>query len=399
MHLNVTYQWHGVNQSGEKVTGIIEAGNVLQAKSELRRHGVITRRIVKKRQFILNQSIKQTDITLFTRQLATLIKAGIPLIRSFDILQNGTGNQKLKTLIRTIRQDIQSGFMLAQALRKHPLFFNALFCNMVDAGELSGSLDTMLDKMATHKEKTAAIKKKVVKALTYPTAVMFVAIIITCGLLIFVIPQFESLFNSFGAELPALTLFVMQVSKFFIAQWGTLTSIISVIIYGYIYGHKHYPKVTHINHQMSLRLPIIGQILQKASIARLTRTLSITLAAGLPLTEALKSVAGVTGNNLYAQAASSIREEISSGQSLQHAIKNTGLFPCLVTQMVAVGEESGTLEQMLLKIADFYEEDVSKTVDALSSLLEPVIMTILGLLVGSLVVAMYLPILKLGTVI
>lgn len=399
MSQKICYHWHGVIQSGEKVSGIIEANNLSLAKSELRKQGIITRRIVKKRPTLLNRKIKQTDITVLTRQLATLIKAGIPLIRSFDVLENGSSNQRIRNLIKTIRQDVSSGLMLRQALRKHPQFFNALFCSMVDAGEQSGSLETMLDKVATHREKIAAIQKKVVKALVYPIAVILIAILITCGLLIFVIPQFKSLFNGFGAELPAITLFVIRLSNFMIAHGGLIAFITAVIIYGCFHAHNNYPQIAKINHLMILKLPIIGLILQKASIARFSGTLSITLAAGLPLTEALKSVTGVTGNSLYSNATHKIREQISNGQTMERAMQKTLLFPCFVTQMITIGEESGTLEEMLLKVAHFYEEDVGNAVDTLSSLLEPVIMTILGLLVGSLVIAMYLPIFKLGTVV
>ena len=395
------YRWHGVLQSGEKVSGIIAAKNEAQAKDLLRKQGIITRRIVRKHLSKLtrcNRRIKPADITLFTRQLATLVNAGIPLMRSFEMIEGRLGKQRIKTLIESIIHDVESGLHLAQALRKHPAFFNALYCSMVAAGEQTGTLDEMLLKLAAHKEKIASVKKKVIKALTYPAAVMLIAMIVTAGLLVFVIPQFESLFKDFGAELPTLTRVVILLSKFFIAWWPLIFSIITATVYGFIRAHKCYPDFTQLNHRTILVVPIIGDIVQKASIARFVRTLSITYSAGLPLTDGLQLVADVTGNSVYTQAAFKIRDEISNGQSMQQAIHNTQVFPELVIQMIAIGEESGTLEQMLFKIADFYEENVDNAVDALSSVLEPVIMTILGLLVGGLVVAMYLPILKLGTV-
>ena len=402
MIANTDYYWEGVFQSGEKTKGLINANSIPLAKAALRKQGIITRKIVKKRNPFYSQytrGIKPSDITLFTRQLATLIAAGIPLSQSLDILEHGLSNPRMKTLIQTIRTDVQSGLMLTQALNKHPVFFNPLFCSMINAGEQSGSLDVMLLKVAAYKEKMVSIRKKIRKALLYPMAVTLIAILVTGGLLTFVIPQFDSLFKSFGAELPVLTRYVINLSIFFKAWWPMLSSMITVIIYGSIYALKRSLHFSKMVHRLILKLPIIGSIVQKASIARFTRTLSITFAAGLPLTVALKSVAEVTGIYQYTQATYKIREEISQGLSLQKAIQNTNLFPDMVIQFISIGEESGTLEQMLNKIADFYEEDVDTTVDALSSLLEPAIMTILGLLIGILVISRYLPILKLGSVV
>jgi type IV pilus assembly protein PilC len=396
------YQWEGVNRAGEKVYGVLEARSIALAKSELRKQGIITKKIFKKRKPLFNKKnrkIKALDITMFSRQMATMIEAGIPLIQAFDIVSKGQTNERMKKLIAEIRTDVESGLTLAEAFRKHPAFFNDLFCNLVDAGEKSGSLEVMLDKIATYKEKIETIKKKIKKALTYPMAVLVIAFLVTAGLLIFVVPQFESLFHGFGADLPALTRGVIVLSEFFQAYWYIIFGLFAGAIYAFIYARSHSEKFAHNVDRMMLRLPVVGTILEKAAIARFSRTLSITFAAGLPLVEALKSVAGATGNILYAQATDRIREEISNGQQMQVAMENTKLFPNMVVQMIAIGEESGALEHMLTKVADFYEEEVDNAVDALSSLLEPMIMAILGVLVGGLVVAMYLPIFKLGSVV
>jgi len=396
------YQWEGVNRSGEKINGIIDASSLAIAKTELRKQGVITKKIGKKRKSLFDKSskkIKQADVTVFSRQLATMIEAGIPLVQAFDIVAKGQSNQRMKDLIELIKKDVESGLTLAEALAKHPAFFNDLFCNLVDAGEKSGSLEIMLDKVATYKEKIETIKKKIKKALTYPMAVMVIAFLVTAGLLIFVVPQFETLFEGFGADLPALTRGVITMSEFFQAYWYIVFGGFGAAIYGFIYAKNHSAKFAHTVDRVMLKLPVVGNILEKAAIARFSRTLSITFAAGLPLVEALKSVAGATGNILYSEATDQIREEVSNGQQMQVAMENTKLFPNMVVQMIAIGEESGALEKMLSKVADFYEEEVDNAVDALSSLLEPLIMSILGVLVGGLVVAMYLPIFKLGSVV
>lgn len=396
----ISYQWEGVNKAGEKVNGIIDARSLAIAKADLRKQGIITKKVVKKRKPLFdkkNKKITQADITVFSRQMATMIEAGIPLIQSFDIVAKGQSNQRMRDLIDTIKRDVETGLTLAESLQKHPGYFNELFCNLVDAGEKSGSLEIMLDKVATYKEKIETIKKKIKKALTYPMAVLVVAFLVTTALMIFVVPQFQSLFEGFGADLPAMTRMVVDMSDFFQSYWYILFGVIGGAIYAFIYFKNHSPQFAHSIDRAMLKFPVVGTILEKAAIARFTRTLSITFAAGLPLVEALKSVSGATGNILYAKATEKIREEVSTGQQMQVAMDNTHLFPNMVIQMVAIGEESGALEQMLSKVADFYEEEVDNAVDALSSLLEPIIMSILGVLVGGLVVAMYLPIFKLGS--
>jgi len=396
------YQWEGINRSGQKVKGFQEGKSVAIVKAELRKQGIVAKRVTKKRKSLFdrtNKKITQADITIITRQIATMIEAGIPLIQTFEIISKGQQNKRLQKLIDAIKFDVESGLTLSEALHKYPQYFNELYCNLVDAGEQSGSLEIMLDKVASYKEKIETIKKKIKKALTYPLAVLVIAFLVSAGLLIFVVPQFETLFKGFGADLPALTRAVIDASEVFQAYWYLIFGILTLAVYGFLYARSHSEKFAHYLDKMILKFPIIGTILEKAAIARFCRTLSITFAAGLPLVDALKSVAGATGNYLYAQATEQIREEVSTGQRMQGALENTKLFPLMVVQMVAIGEESGSLEQMLSKVADFYEEEVDNAVDALSSLLEPIIMAILGVLVGGLVVAMYLPIFKLGAVV
>lgn len=396
----VTFQYEGINKSGQKMAGEINARTLAIAKADLRKQGIVTNKVVKKRKPFFdrkNKKIKPADITVFSRQLATMIESGIPLVQSFDIVAKGQSNQRMRDLINDIKHDIETGFTLSEALIKHPVYFNELFCNLVDAGEKSGSLDIMLDKVATYKEKIETIKKKIKKALTYPMAVLVVACIVTAGLLMFVVPQFESLFKGFGADLPALTKAVVDMSKFMQSYWYIIFGLLGGAIFAFIYAKNHSLNFAQTIDRTLLKIPVIGSILEKAAIARFTRTLSITFAAGLPLVEALKSVAGATGNIIYANATDKIKDDVSTGQQMNIAMENTHLFPNMVMQMVAIGEESGRLEKMLGKVADFYEEDVDNAVDALSSLLEPIIMSVLGILVGGLVVAMYLPIFKLGS--
>ncbi|KTD01377.1 type II secretion system F family protein [Fluoribacter gormanii] len=398
----LTFHYTGVNKAAQKINGDIEARSLALAKMELRRQGIVVNKIAKKRAPLFglkSKKIKSADITVFSRQLATMIESGIPLVQSFDIVAKGQSNKRFKELIETIKRDVETGLTLSESLKKFPAHFNDLFCNLVEAGEKSGSLDIMLDKVATYKEKIETIKKKIKKALTYPLAVLVVAFLVTAGLLIFVVPQFEALFKGFGADLPAMTQAVVSMSKFFQSYWYLIFGVVGGGIYAFIYAEKHSPKFAQNVDKTLLKIPVIGPIIEKAAIARFARTLSITFAAGLPLVEALKSVAGATGNIIFAKATDNIREEVSTGQQMNKAMENTQLFPNMVIQMVAIGEESGALEKMLSKVADFYEEDVDNAVDSLSSLLEPIIMCVLGVLVGGLVVAMYLPIFKLGSAI
>lgn len=398
----LTFHYTGINKASQKINGDIEARSLALAKVELRRQGITINKIVKKRALFLkrkSRKVKSSDITVFSRQLATMIESGIPLVQSFDIVAKGQTNKRLKELIEQIKRDVETGLTLSEALKKHPSHFNDLFCNLVDAGEKSGSLDIMLNKIATYKEKIETIKKKIKKALTYPIAVIVVALIVTAGLLIFVVPQFEALFKGFGADLPMMTKAVVNLSNFFQSYWYFIFGSLIGAVYAFIYAVKHSSQFAQNVDKTLLKIPVIGPIIEKAAIARFARTLSITFAAGLPLVEALKSVAGATGNIIFSNATNKIRDEVSTGQQMNKAMENTQLFPNMVIQMVAIGEESGALERMLSKVADFYEEDVDNAVDSLSSLLEPIIMTILGVLVGGLVVSMYLPIFKLGAAI
>jgi type IV pilus assembly protein PilC len=331
--------------------------------------------------------------------MSTMMESGIPLIQSFDIVAKGQVNEKMTNLILEIKTSVESGLTLAESLKKHPDYFNDLYCNLIDAGEQSGALEIMLDNLASYKEKVESIKKKIKKALFYPIAVLIIAFLVSAALLIFVVPQFEELFKGFGADLPGLTRVVIDMSEFFQAYWYLIFGILVGLGWGFIYLKKNSTAFAYQLDKFSLKFPIIGQILQKAAIARFSRTLSITFAAGMPLVDALKSVSGATGNILYADATRQIKEEVSTGQQMQFAMKKTNLFPNMVIQMIAIGEESGSLESMLLKVADFYEEEVDAAVDALSSLLEPLIMAVLGVMVGGLVVAMYMPIFKLGAVV
>lgn len=396
------YEWEGLNRLGQKTHGMIKARSIAIAKAELRKKGIILKKINKKRRKVferLNRTIKPQEITFFSRQLATMIQAGIPFIQSFEIVEKGLNNTNMKHLVTTIKKEIETGTSFAVALQKHPLYFNELFCNLIDAGEKSGSLDIMLDKIATYKEKIESIKKKLKKALAYPIAILIIACLVTTGLLILVVPQFESLFSSFGANLPVLTQAVIRLSNDFKMNWYIILGILGMSMYSFNYCRHHSTDFAQAIERYLLKIPLLGGILEKAAIARFSRTLAITFAAGLPLDDALKSVAGATGNILYFNATNQIREDISSGQTLQLAMERTHLFPEMVVQMVAIGEESGALEKMLSHVADYYEEAVDNDVDTLSSLLEPIIMSILGLLVGGLVIAMYLPIFKLGAVI
>jgi type IV pilus assembly protein PilC len=398
---NIPFVWEGTDRKGKKVKGKSMAANEAAVRADLRRQGVVPSRIRKQKKGLLSGggTITTADIAIFSRQLATMLAAGIPLVQAFEIVGAGHENAAMQKLILAVKADVEGGSALAEALAKHPLYFDDLFVNLVEAGEQAGALETLLDKIATYKEKTEALKKKIKKALTYPAAVLVVAFVVTTILLIFVIPAFEDLFKGFGADLPTFTRMVIDLS-FFVREKGWYIAILMGAGVGtFFYFKKRSRAMRHWLDRMSLKIPVIGSILQKASIARYARTLSTMFAAGVPLVEALESVAGATGNIVYEVGVLQMRDEVATGQRLQQAMENSDLFPNMVIQMIAVGEESGSLDDMSAKVADFYEEDVDNAVDNLSSLLEPMIMAILGVLVGGLVVAMYLPIFKMGSVI
>ena len=401
VYLKAPFIWEGTDRKGKKIKGKAMAADEATVRADLRRQGVVPTRIRKQRKslFAGGGSITTTDIAIFSRQLATMLGAGIPLVQAFEIVGSGHDNVAMQKLIMSIKGDVEGGSALAEALSKQPLYFDDLFVNLVEAGEQAGALETLLDKIATYKEKTEAIKKKIKKALTYPAAVLVVAFIVTTILLIFVIPAFEDLFQGFGADLPTFTRMVIDLSKFVREQGAYLATMIGAAVGAFIYFKKRSRAMRHLLDRMILKTPIIGPIMQKAAIARYARTLSTMFAAGVPLVEALQSVSGATGNIVYQLAVLQMRDEVATGQRLQVAMENTDLFPNMVNQMIAVGEESGSLDDMSAKVADFYEEDVDNAVDNLSSLLEPMIMAILGVLVGGLVVAMYLPIFKMGSVV
>jgi len=393
--------WEGTDRKGNKIKGKSMASTEDAVRADLRRQGVVPTRIRKQGNKLFSGSAKITpgDIAIFSRQLATMLTAGIPLVQAFEIVGAGHENPSMQKLILSVKADVEGGSALAEALAKQPLYFDDLFVNLVEAGEQAGALETLLDKIATYKEKTEAIKKKIKKALTYPAAVLVVALVVTTILLIFVIPAFEDLFKGFGADLPTFTRMVIDLSVFVRSNGIVLATGIGAATGAFFYFKKRSRAMRHFLDRMSLKAPIIGPIMQKAAIARYARTLSTMFSAGVPLVEALQSVAGATGNIVYEQGVLRMRDEVSTGQRLQQAMENTDLFPNMVIQMIAVGEESGSLDDMSSKVADFYEEDVDNAVDNLSSLLEPLIMAILGVLVGGLVVAMYLPIFKMGSVI
>lgn len=398
---SIPFTWEGTDRKGQKVKGKAMATNEAAVRADLRRQGVVPTRIKKQGRKLLGGggTITPGDIAIFMRQLATMLSAGIPLVQSFEIVGTGHENPAMQKLILAVKADVEGGTALAEALAKHPLYFDDLVINLVEAGEQAGALETLLDKIATYKEKTEALKKKIKKALTYPAAVLVVAFVVTTILLIFVIPAFEDLFKGFGADLPTFTRMVIDLSVFVREAGWMIAIVIAAAVTAFFYFYKRSRKMRHNLDRIMLKIPIIGPILQKAAIARYARTLSTMFSAGVPLVEALQSVAGATGNIVYEIGVLKMRDEVSTGQRLQQAMENTDLFPNMVIQMIAVGEESGSLDDMSAKVADFYEEDVDNAVDNLSSLLEPMIMSILGVLVGGLVVAMYLPIFKMGSVI
>ena len=397
---DIPFTWEGKDKKGNKIRGKILAVNEQAARADLRRQNIVATRIRKQRKlFSGGGKISAADIAIFSRQLATMLASGIPLVQAFEIVGVGHEKPAMQKLILDIKTNIEGGSSLHESLAKHPLYFDDLYINLVEAGEQAGALESLLDKVATYKEKTEALKKKIKKALFYPAAVLAVAVIVTLILLLFVIPQFEALFQGFGADLPAFTRMVIDLSKFVQTQGWWMGLLFAGGVVFFLHMKKRSAALRHFLDRASLKLPIIGPILTKAAIARYARTLSTMFSAGVPLVEAMESVAGATGNIVYEQAVLRMRDEVATGQRLQRAMENTALFPNMVVQMIAVGEESGSLDAMASKVADFYELEVDTAVDALSSLLEPLIMAILGVLVGSLVIAMYLPIFKLGAVV
>ena len=394
------FLWEGKDRKGNKLRGRGLAKDELELRADLRRQGIAATRVRKERQLFKGEGkVTAEDIAIFSRQLATMLAAGIPMVQAFEIVGVGHDKPAVQKLVLGIKQDIETGNALHQALGKHPLYFDDLYTNLVEAGEHAGALEAVLEKIATYKEKTEALKKKIKKALFYPAAVLAVAIIVTVILLLFVIPQFESLFKGFGADLPAFTQFVVNMSRWLQANGWIVLIAAGAAVFTFAYFYRRSRPMRQFIDRMSLGIPVIGPILRKSAIARFARTLATMFAAGVPLVEAMKSVAGATGNIVYQDAVLKMRDSIATGMRMQRAMENTGLFPNMVVQMIAVGEESGSLDEMAGKVADFYEADVDAAVDALSSLLEPFIMVILGVLVGGMVVAMYLPIFKLGAVI
>jgi type IV pilus assembly protein PilC len=396
------FAWEGTDKKGKKVKGESNAANPAMVKADLRRQGILPVKVRKKSALFSSAKKKKIlpkDIAIFTRQLSTMMGAGVPLVQSFEIIGRGHENPSMQEMIMEIKADVESGATLADTLRKHPLHFDELVCNLVAAGEQAGILEGLLDKIATYKEKTEAMKAKIKKALTYPAAVVVVAFIVTAILLIFVVPTFEELFQGFGADLPAFTQMVIHLSEWMQANWWAVILGVAGAIYGFKEGKRRSPKFAHTLDRMILKAPIFGEIVTKAIIARFARTMSTMFAAGVPLVEAMESVAGAAGNQLYKEGILDMRDNVATGQQLQLTMQQTGLFPNMVVQMVAIGEESGSLDAMLAKVADFYEAEVDDAVDNLSSLLEPMIMGILGVLVGGLIIAMYLPIFKMGSVV
>jgi type IV pilus assembly protein PilC len=392
----ITYLWEGKDKKGKVIKGEMRAAGDSFVSATLRRQGITVTKVKKQSSFAKKGKITDKDITLFTRQLATMMKAGVPLLQAFDIVGKGHSNPAVAKLLGDIKADVETGSSLSGSFRKYPLYFDALFCNLVGAGEQAGILDTLLDRLATYKEKIMAIKGKIKSALFYPISIIVVAFVITAVIMIFVIPAFKTLFEGFGADLPAPTLIVMAISDFFVTWWWAIFGAIGGALWFFFYTWKRSEKMQSTMDRLTLKLPIIGDVIRKATIARFSRTLATMFTAGVPLVEALDSVAGASGNRVYYDATKRIQSEISTGTSLTVAMQNSNVFPNMVLQMTAIGEESGALDSMLSKVADFYEAEVDDAVDAMSSLMEPVIMVVLGVLIGGLVIAMYLPIFKMG---
>ena len=392
------YEWEGKDRTGKVMRGEQRAGGEAAVSASLRRQGILVTK-VKKRKLSGGRSIKQKDIAVFTRQLSTMMKAGVPLLQSFDIVARGSTNPKMTRLLNDIRSDVETGTSLSSAFRKHPMYFDALYCNLLEAGEAGGILEQLLDRLALYQEKTMALKNKIKSALTYPIAVLVVAFIVLCVIMIFVIPAFKDVFKSFGADLPAPTLMVIAMSEFFVHWWWLIFGLLIGGGFFFLQSWKRSEKMQKTMDRLLLKIPVFGDLINKSIIARWTRTLSTMFAAGVPLVEALDSVGGASGNQVYAMATEQIQRDVSSGSGLTTSMQTTGVFPTMVLQMSAIGEESGSLDHMLGKAAEFYEDEVDEMVKALSSLMEPFIIVILGVLIGGIVVSMYLPIFKLGSVV
>ena len=392
------FEWEGKDRSGKLVRGELRAGGEAAVSASMRRQGVMVTK-VKKRRMSGGKSIKGKDIAIFTRQLSTMMKAGVPLLQAFDIVGRGSTNQRMTRLLSEIRSDVETGTSLSSAFRKHPMYFDALYCNLVEAGEAGGILEELLARLALYQEKTIAIKQKVKSALIYPTAVIVVAFVVLSVIMIFVIPSFKEVFTSFGAELPAPTLVVMAMSDYFIHYWWLIFGTIFIGGYTFIQSWKRSEKVQMFMDRLLLKLPIFGELVLKSVVARWTRTLSTMFAAGVPLVEALDSVGGTAGNLVFTLATQQIQRDVAAGSALTTAMTSTGVFPTMVLQMSAIGEESGALDDMLARCAEFYEEEVDEMVKGLSTLMEPIIIVVLGTLIGGIVVSMYLPIFKIGQVV
>jgi len=388
--------WEGVDKKGKKLKGDMRAPGPQFVAAQLRRQGINPVKVKKQWTFGRSRKITEKDVTMFTRQLATMMKSGVPLLQAFDIVAKGHSNPAMQKLLTDIKNDIAAGSSMAQAFAKHPLQFDQLYCNLINAAEQAGILDTILDRLATYKEKILAIKGKIKSAMFYPAAVIVVAFIITAVIMIYVIPAFKDLFQSFGADLPAPTLVVIAISDFFVEYWWAIFGGIGGGIWAFFYAWKRSTKMQDFMDRLFLKLPIFGPLIEKAAIARWTRTLATMFSAGVPLVDALDSVAGAAGNRIFYQATKRIQSEVATGTSLTVAMQNSALFPNMVLQMTQIGEESGSLDSMLTKVAEYYEREVDEAVEALSSLMEPIIMVVLGILIGGMVIAMYLPIFKMG---
>jgi len=397
-----TFVWEGTDKRGNRAKGEMRGSTPVLIKAELRRQGVKPLKVKKKSKPLLGggkKKITPKDIAIFSRQMATMMSSGVPLVQAFDIVGRGHENPAMQELLMTVKSDIEGGNSLAEALSRHPLYFDGLYCNLVNAGEQAGILESLLHKIAIYKEKMEAIKGKIKKALFYPTAVIIASFIVTTILLYFVVPQFAEMFRGFGADLPALTLMVVAMSDFMMAYWWAVIGVAVGSVYAFLEAKQKSIAFQEFLQRTSLSMPIFGDLIRKATIARFARTLSTMFAAGVPLVEAMNTVAGAAGNVVYAQAILRMRDEIATGMSLQMSMRQSGLFPNMVVQLVAIGEEAGSLDAMLGKVADFYEEEVDNAVDGLSSLMEPLIMAFLGVIIGGLVIAMYLPIFKMGEVV